>query len=292
MPDLQPSSATTAVDISSANFEAELLTPSMTRPVLVIFWTPRSEVSVALTGVLEKIAGDYRGALTLTRIDVDNEAQVASMFGVRSIPTVILMREGQPADGFAGTLPEAEIRELLARHVPPPPGVDEDAAGDPAKPAETPAQAIARLQQEIAVAPERAELKLELAVAFMQSGDAKSASAELDALPASLENDDRAKRVRNQLEFADLLKDAPPIAELEARIARDPADHAARDLLGVRLLVDGKTEAGLEQFLAILQADRNWQEGKARKRLIAAFLAIEDADLVGRFRRRMSSLLY
>lgn len=292
MPDPSTATASMTVDISTANFEAELLTPSMTQPVLVIFWTPRSEASITLAGLLEKIAGEYRGTLKLTRIDVDKEAQVAAMFGVRSIPTVILMREGQPADGFAGALPEAEIRELLGRHVPLPTGIDEDAEGEAEKPGETPAQAVARLQQEIAVAPERAELKLDLAVAFMQSGDAKSASAALDTLPANLETDDRAKRVRGQLEFAELLKDAPPITELEARIARDPADHAARDLLGVRLLIDGQTEAGLEQFLAILEADRHWKEGQARKRLIAAFLAIDDAVLVGNYRRRMSSLLY
>ena len=290
MSDLSPP-VSSAVDITTANFEAELLQPSMTQPVLVIFWTPRSEESISLGSLLEKISGEYQGALTLTRIDVDAEAQVAAMFGVRSIPTVILMREGQPADGFAGVLPEAEIRELLGRHVPPPPEVKDDAdAAD--KPAETAEQAIARLQKEIAATPERDELRLDLAVAFMQSGNAEAASAELDTLPANLETDDRAKRVRGQLEFAELLKDAPPVAELEARIKKDPADYEARDLLGVRLLIDGQTEAGLEQFLAVLKADRNWNEGQAKKRLIAAFLGIDDADLVSTYRRRMSSLLF
>ncbi|MEO7936665.1 MAG: tetratricopeptide repeat protein, partial [Dokdonella sp.] len=104
--------------------------------------------------------------------------------------------------------------------------------------------------------------------------------------------DDRAKRVRAQLEFADLLKDAPSASELEARIAEDSADFEARDFLGVRLLIDGQTEAALEQFLTILKADRNWKEGQAKKRLIAAFLGIDDAELVGSYRRRMSSLLF
>ncbi|HET9032056.1 MAG TPA: tetratricopeptide repeat protein [Dokdonella sp.] len=290
MPDSPAPPALKSIDITTANFEAELLQPSMTQPVLVIFWTPRSEASISLGSLLEKISSEYRGSLKLTRIDVDAEAQVAAMFGVRSIPTVILMREGQPADGFAGELPEAEIRELLGRHVPAPPAVEEEANAE--KPAETPEQAIARLQQEIAASPEREELKLDLAVAFMQSGNAKAASAELDTLPANLETDDRAKRVRGQLEFAELLREAPSAAELEARIAKDPADLEARDLLGVRLLVDGQTEAGLEQFLAVLKADRNWNDGQAKKRLIAAFLGIDDAELVGTYRRRMSSLLF
>ena len=289
MSDLLPT-VPSAVDINAANFEVELLQPSMTQPVLVIFWTPRSEASMALGSLLESIAGDYHGALKLARIDVDSEAQVAAMFGVRSIPTVILMREGQPADGFAGALPEAEIRELLARHVPPPAAVEPQA--DLEKPAETAEETVARLQQEIASAPERSELKLDLAVALMQSGNAKAASAELDSLPANLETDDRAKRVRAQLEFAALLEDAPSASELEVRINKDPADHEARDLLGVRLLIDGQSEAALEQFLTILKADRQWNDGLAKKRLIAAFLSIDDAELIGTSRRRMSSLLF
>lgn len=290
MPEFSPT-ASAVVDITPANFETGLLQPSLTQPVLVLFWTPRSETSISLGGVLETITADYRGALTLARVDVDAQAQVAAMFGVRSIPTVILMREGQPADGFAGALPEAEIREMLGRHVAPP-SIEEVADDEAATPAETPEQAIARLQQGIAATPERAELKLDLAVAFMQAGNAKAAAAELDALPANLETDDRAKRVRGQLEFAAALRDAPPMAELQARLARDANDHAARDLLGLRLLVDGQTEAALEQFLDILKADRNWNEGLARKRLIAAFLGIDDADLVATWRRRMSSLLF
>ncbi|MBP6325796.1 MAG: tetratricopeptide repeat protein [Dokdonella sp.] len=261
----------------------------MTQPVLVLFWTPRSNGSIELGKLLESIAGEYQGALTFARINVDSEAQIVGMFGVRSIPTTILMREGQPVDGFGGVLPEAEIRDLLARHLGASVPMDAD---DVEQPAESPQQAIERLQRELEASPERAELKLDLALALMQSGDARAAQSLLDALPANLEGDDRAKRLRGQLEFAEVLRNAPDIAELERRIAANPNDHEARDLLGVRLLVGGHTEAGLEQFLAILKADRHWNEGLARKRLIAAFLTIDDADLVGTCRRRMSSLLF
>ncbi|HNV07376.1 MAG TPA: co-chaperone YbbN [Dokdonella sp.] len=284
-----PTQPTAALDITTANIERELLQASMTQPVLVLFWTPRSNGSIELGKLLESIAGEYQGALTFARINVDSEAQIVGMFGVRSIPTTILMREGQPVDGFGGVLPEAEIRDLLARHLGASVPMDAD---DVEQPAESPQQAIERLQRELEASPERAELKLDLALALMQSGDARAAQSLLDALPANLEGDDRAKRLRGQLEFAEVLRNAPDIAELERRVAANPNDHEARDLLGVRLLVGGHTEAGLEQFLAILKADRHWNEGLARKRLIAAFLTIDDADLVGTCRRRMSSLLF
>lgn len=289
MTELSPNKPPSALDITAANIEPELLQASMAQPVLVLFWTPRSAGSIELGKLLETIAGEYRGALKFARINVDNEPQIVAMFGVRSIPTTVLMREGQPIDGFGGVLPEAEIRDLLGRHVPPP----DPASAEPGAPVEeTPQQAIDRLQREIAQHPERAELKLDLAIALMQTGDAKSAEALLDALPANLEGDDRAKRLRGQLEFAALLVDAPGIAELQERIAADTNDFSARDLLGVRLLVAGQSEAGLEQFLAILKADRHWNEGQARKRMIAAFLVLDDADLVSSYRRRMSSLLF
>jgi putative thioredoxin len=79
---------------------------------------------------------------------------------------------------------------------------------------------------------------------------------------------------------------------LRARIARDANDYEARDLLGMRLLANGDAAAGLQQFIDLLQADRNWSDGLARKRLVAAFNVLDDADLVGTFRRKMSSLLF
>jgi putative thioredoxin len=121
---------------------------------------------------------------------------------------------------------------------------------------------------------------------------AGAAEAELDTLPANLATDDRAKRLRGQLDFAHSLKDAPTEAELRARIDQDPNDHAARDLLGVRLLIDGDAEGGLSQFLEVLKADRSWNDGQAKKRLIAAFSVLDDAELVGTYRRRMSTLLF
>ncbi len=89
--------------------------------------------------------------------------------------------------------------------------------------------------------------------------------------------------MRAQLDFARALKDAPDIATLRARLAQDPADHAARDLLGVHLLLGDDPAAGLDEFLALLRNARAWNEGQAKKRLIAAFSVLDDEDLVGSY---------
>lgn len=278
-------------DATEANFEAEVIQASFQQPVLVDLWATWCGPCKTLGPLLEKVVDEFNGAVRLAKIDCDQEQALAASFGVRSIPTVVLLREGQLVDGFTGALPESAIREFLSRHVQPNPPADVAAEAAPAV-QETPEQAIARIQQEIAAEPDRAELKLDLAVAQMQVGNATAAEAELDALPANLAADDRARRLRGQLDFAHALKDAPAAAELAARIERDPADHAARDLLGVRLLIQGDAQAALEQFLAVLTADRAWNDGQAKKRLIAAFNVIDDEDLVGTYRRKMSSLLF
>ena len=282
-------------DATQANFEAEVINASFEQPVLVDFWATWCGPCKTLGPLIEKVVGEYNGAVRLAKVDCDKEQQLAGMFGVRSIPTVVLVREGQLVDGFTGALPENALREFLARHVQPgEPAGDEPVESEDVAPAstETPEQAIARIQQEIAAQPDQADLKLDLALAQMRAGNAAAAEAELDMLPANLATDDRARRLRGQLEFVHALADAPSAAELKQRLERDPADHAARDLLGMRLLLDGDPAGGLEHLLGVLKADRNWNDGQAKKHLVAAFNVLDDAELVGTYRRKMSSLLF
>lgn len=277
-------------EATTARFEADVLDASFDTPILVDLWSPRSATSQSLGPLLEKVVTGFHGSLRLARVNVDAEPRIAAMFQIRNVPTVILVSQGQPLDGFAGALDEAQLVEFLGRHVQPGLPPIEDSATEPAK--ETTEDAIARLRAEIDAAPDKPELRLDLAVALMQDGDSDAASALLDTLPANLETDDRARRLRAQLDFARALVGAPSADVLKARVAANAADHEARDLLGVRLLIDGDAAAALEQFLEILRNDRHWNEDAARKRLVAAFGVIDDADLVGACRRRMSSLLF
>ena len=285
-----------AFEAGQANFENEVLQASLATPVLVDFWATWCGPCKTLGPILEKLCSEYDGAFKLAKIDCDKEQQLAGMFGVRSIPTVVLIRDGQIIDGFAGALPESQVREFLSRHNILP-GIADHAAqatedDDVKAPYETPQAAIARLQKALAAEPDDASLKLDLALAQARAGVLAAAQAALDALPVDLETDDRAKALRAHIELANALTGTPPAGELLARIERDPRDFAARDALGARLLLGGDAVGGMQQWLEILKLDRAWDEGRARKRLLDAFRIVDDADLVATCRRKLSALLF
>jgi putative thioredoxin len=241
--------------------------------------------------VLEKLAAEYNGAFVLAKVDVDKEQQLAAAFQVRSIPTVFLVKDGQPLDGFPGVLPEGQIREFLRHHGIEPAAAAGEAAEVPAAPLDPEAE-VARLRGEVALAPDNDQLKLDLAVALLQTGATAEAEPLLDGLPANLATDDRARRARASLGFAALLKEAPPVEALRQSVAADPGDLRARHLLGAHALVAGRSEAALEQFIEMLRHDRDFDGGLPRKALIDAFQVIDDAELVGRYRRKMASVLF
>lgn len=276
-------------DATTDTFETEVLQKSLQTPVLVDFWATWCEPCKTLGPMLEKLAAEYNGAFVLAKVDVDKEQQIAAAFQIRSVPTVFLVKGGQLVDGFPGAQPEGQLREFLTQH-----GITPaEAPAEHAAPAPLDPQArVDVLRAAIVAEPDKEELKLDLALALLQTGATAEASALIDALPANLSTDDRAVRARARLDFASVLQDAPAAEALEARIAADGTDLQARHLRGVQLLLGGEDQAALEQFLTLLRQDRTYDEGRPRKLLIDAFKVIDDAALVADYRRRMAALLF
>ena len=277
-------------DATALNFETDVLQASLQTPVLLDFWAEWCQPCKTLGPILEKLADEFGGAFRLAKVDVEAEQELGAAFQIRSIPTVVLVKDGQLVDGFQGALPEAQLREFLRHH-----GIEPLAAEavveEEAAPAVDPHADVARLRAEIAAEPDKAELRLDLVLALLQTGEAEEAERLLDGLPANLATDDRAVRARARLGFAALLKDAPSADALQAAVDADPNDLRARHLLGVHHLVAGRSQEGLEQFLAMLRIDKQYADGLPRRALIDAFRVIEDEDLVGQYRRKMSALL-
>lgn len=278
-------------DASLPTFEQDVLLKSKEVPVLVDFWANWCGPCRTLGPILEKLAAEFAGGFLLAKVDVDKEQQLAGYFQIKSVPTVMLVKDGQIVDGFPGALPEGQLREFLAHHGVVAKQAVEEAPDDAAPPVDPHAEVV-RLRHAVQDAPDDDGLKLDLALALLKTGAVPEAQKLIDALPANLAQDDRALRAHARLGFLATLRDAPPAQTLEAALAADPGDLRARHLLALRRIVDGDAAAGLEHLLEMLRRDRAYSEGLPRKALIDAFRIVEDEDLVGTYRRKMASLLF
>jgi putative thioredoxin len=275
---------------TQSNFETEIVAASMTTPVLVDFWAPWCGPCRSLMPTLERIVDSHNGALKLAKINTDEEPALAQMFGIRSLPTVVLFKDGRPVDGFMGAQPESVIRNFLAKHL-----IAEaqpEVSDEPIEEENPDLEAlIVSLQAKVAAEPDQELHRVELADALAQLGEIDEAKQLIDGLSALAEGDG-AKRVRARLHFYAIADAAPSAVELQDRIAQDGKNLTARHQLGARFLNAGQASAGLDQFLTILRTDRSFENDLGRRSMLEAFRIIDDADVVGDYRRKMSAALF
>ncbi|MCB1589807.1 MAG: thioredoxin, partial [Xanthomonadales bacterium] len=254
------------------------------------FWAPWCGPCKMLMPLLEKVVNEANGQVRLAKVNTDEEMAIAGSFGIRSLPTVVLFKDGRPVDGFMGAQPEGAIRALLAKHMPP---LDaEPVEDDEAAPDLDLEQALAEAQAKVQAEPDNEVAKAELADLLIQAGLLEDAQALLQGLSDAARGEEAAQRAQSRLGFAQIAADAGSEAELQARLHDDAGDLDARHKLGALYLAVGQDKAALDQFITILRSDRKFGNDLGRKSLVEAFRIVRDADLVGDYRRQMSSLLF
>ena len=294
------------INVTVANFEEEVVAASMTLPVLIDFWAPWCGPCKSLGPVLEKVEADYAGRFKLVKIDSDQEQEIGTAFGIRSIPTCILMMNGQPVDGFTGALPESKVKEFLDKHLPP------AAEPEPEAPAEqedsSPDAVLERLQQAVAADPANDNARFDYVrqlLALGRDDDAKVAFAPVIAQTSTVRRFDSLQRWMNAIDFAATHADAAAAeAEFDSKIAANKRDFDARFDKARGLMAGQRWTEALDELLEILMRDKAWNDGLARKTYIAVLDIMEapkpkvadgqippEDPVVATYRRRLSSVV-
>ncbi|HTQ82469.1 MAG TPA: thioredoxin [Pseudolabrys sp.] len=283
-------------DTTTQGFMKDVIEESKRQPVLVDFWAPWCGPCKQLTPILEKAVKAAKGAVKLAKMNIDEHPAIPGQMGIQSIPAVIAFVNGQPADGFMGALPEAQVNAFLERLTKGKVGAEEKdllktadealVGGNPGAAAEIYAELLSQDSANV-------HALAGLARCYVETGALEQAKQTLAMVPEAKRNEAPVAAARAALENAEQAKSVGPLTELEGKVLANPLDHQARFDLAVALNAKGKRADAVNQLIEIVRRDRKWNEDGARKQLVQFFEAwgpTDEATVDGR--KRLSSILF
>lgn len=279
-------------DVTTATFDEQVLRASVSRPVLVDFWAPWCGPCRALTPVLERVAAELAGRMTLVKVNSDEEPELAARYGVRGIPSCKLFVDGKVADEFTGALPEGAVRAFLQDALPSPAAPMVAEAGAHAAAGDF-AAALASLERALAVDPDDEGAlfaQADALLALQRNEDAQAVVAKLEAHARPVRDARRLAALAARVALAGGA--APDLAALARAAAVEPVDCAAKLAYARALAAAGDFARALPELLAIVRADRKFGDDVGRRTMLTIFDALPaDSDLVRRYRRELASAL-
>ena len=276
------------------NFQQDVMEASSRTPILIDVWAEWCAPCKQLMPLLEKLADEYRGGFMLAKVNADQQEQLTGSLGVRSLPTVILVKDGQAIDGFNGALPESEIRKILDKHIEIP--EDEEAPYDKAhrlwEEGDVEA-ALAVLTEMNRNNPEDLKVLIDLAQLKAELGDLETAEQVLESLPPEEKMQHQAKQLAARIKFLKASAELPPVHELEDALDKDPKDPNALHLLALHHILQENNAEAMDLLILLMQVDSKYKDEVAKTTLIELFdkLGNNNPD-VRTYRRKLYTLMH
>ncbi len=279
-------------DATMDNFPQEVMEASAKTPILVDVWADWCAPCKQLMPILEKLADEYQGNFLLAKVNADEQQELTSSLGVRSLPTVILVKDGQAVDGFNGAQPESEIRKVLEKHV-------ELPAEDPYEKAHALWEtgdldgALAILTEMNQKDPENLDVLIDLAQLKAEQGDLETAEQVLDSLPPEEKLQTKAKQLAARIKFLKQSSELPALEGLEQALETNPKDPEALHQLALHKVLQEENAEAMDLLIRLMQSDSTYKDGVAKSTLVELFekLGNNNAD-VRTYRRKLYTLMH